>query len=176
MKLLIPFRWWQLVCEYAGLVLGLVMILVVVYQVIARHTPVPLASWTEEAARFLFIWATALIAGPAYQRSAYVGVDLLPSLMPDWLFAVWARLIHMLVIAFAVVLLMEGFELGLRTMNQSTPGLGIKMGYVNSAMGFAGLNIIVMGVGTFLRAQSRPRYGETIETAEAIAAVERDRD
>ena len=170
--LLTPFRWWQKACEAAGLGLGLVMIVVVVYQVIARYSPVPLAPWTEEAARFLFIWTTALIAGPAYYRGAYVGVDLVPSLLPDWLFAVWARVIHVLVIAFAVILMAQGFELGQRTMNQSTPGLGITMGYINGAMGFAGLNIIVMGVGTFVRAQHRPRYGETLESAEAMAAAQ----
>ena len=171
MTLLPPFRWWQRLCEAAGLALGLVMIVVVVYQVIARYSPVPLAPWTEEAARFLFIWTTALIAGPAYHRGAYVGVDLVPSLLPDRVFAIWARVIHVLVIAFAVILMLKGFELGQRTMNQSTPGLGITMGYINGAMGFAGLNIIIMGVGTFLRTQSRPRYGETLESAEAMAAA-----
>ena len=176
MTLLSPFRWWQRVCELLGLSLGLIMIVVVVYQVIGRYTPVPLAPWTEEAARFLFIWTTALIAGPAYLRGAYVGVDLVPSLLGDRTFAVWARVIHLMVIGFAVVLMLQGTDLGQRTMNQSTPGLGLSMGYINGAMGFAGLNLIVMAVCALLVPQNRPRYGETLETAEALVAAERDRD
>ena len=174
--LLTPFRWWQRVCEALGLTLGLVMIVVVVYQVVGRYTPVPLAPWTEEAARFLFIWTTALMAGPAYLRGAYVGVDLVPSLLSDRVFAVWARVIHVMVIGFGIILMLQGQDLGLRTMNQSTPGLGLSMGYVNGAMGFAGLNIVVMALCTLLSPQHRPRYGETLETADAMAAAATDRD
>ena len=56
-------------------------------------------------------------------------------------------------------------------MNQSTPGLGITMGYINGAMGFAGLNLLVMVIGTILMPQRRAAYGETLETAEAMQSA-----
>ncbi len=166
-----PFRQWQWICEILGTFLGGVMIAVVVYQVIARYTPVPLAPWTEEAARFLFIWTTALIAGPAYVRGAYIGVDLVPVLLPDRVFRWWMRILHIGALIFAFELMRRGLDLGERTMNQSTPGLGITMGYINGAMGFAGLNLLVMVIGTILMPQRRAAYGETLETAEAMQSA-----
>ena len=174
MSVQLPFRWWQRICEVLGTILGAVMIVVVVYQVIARYTPVPLAPWTEEAARFLFIWTTALIAGPAYARVAYVGVDLVPLLVPDWLYPWWMRALHLGALVFAYFLITEGFDLGLRTMNQSTPGLGITMGYINASIGFAGVNLAVMVVGVALSPQKRSAYGQTPETAEAIEAAKKE--
>lgn len=174
MRLNTPFRQWQRICEILGTLLGGIMIVIVVYQVIARYTPVPLAPWTEEAARFLFIWTTALIAGPAYARGAYVGVDLVPVLLPDRVYAWWARVLHVCVIVFAVELTRRGFDLGVRTMNQSTPGLGITMGYINGAMGFAGLNLLITGIGVIFARQHKPAYGETLETADALASAKAD--
>jgi TRAP-type C4-dicarboxylate transport system permease small subunit len=143
-----PFALWQRVCEVAGTAMGIVRVVVVTYQIIARYSPLPLAAWTEESARFAFIWATALIAGPAYVRAAYVGIDLVPVLLSDRAYVWWMRALHLGVLVFAVVLTWMGTELGLRTMNQRSPGLGLPMGYVNGAMGFAGLNLVICASGS----------------------------
>ena len=161
-----PFALWQKVCEVLGTAMGILLVVVVTYQIIARYSPVPLAAWTEESARFTFIWATALIAGPAYARAAYVGIDLVPILLGDRAYVWWMRALHLLVLVFALVLTWMGTELGLRTMNQRSPGLGLPMGYVNIAMGFAGLNLVIMVFGVMLGPQHRHQIGESLETAE----------
>jgi TRAP-type C4-dicarboxylate transport system permease small subunit len=167
-----PFELWQKFCEFLGTAFGILLVVVVTYQIIARYTPVPLAAWTEESARFTFIWATALIAGPAYARAAYVGVDLVPVLLSDRVYVWWMRGLHLGVLVFAVVLMWTGYELGWRTMNQRSPGLGLQMGYINGAMGFAGLNLVIMVIGVMMSPQPRHQLGESLETAEVFHKLE----
>ena len=163
-----PFKLWQTLCEALGTAFGFALVIVVTYQIIARYTPVPLAAWTEESARFAFIWATALIAGPAYARAAYVGIDIVPLMLSDRVYVWWMRALHLGVLVFALVLTWMGIQLGLRTMNQMSPGLGLPMGYVNGAMGFAGFNLSLLAFAVLIGPQTRHQLGETIETAEIL--------
>jgi TRAP-type C4-dicarboxylate transport system permease small subunit len=163
-----PFALWQRICEALGTVFGIVLVVVVTYQIIARYSPVPLAAWTEESARFTFIWATALIAGPAYVRAAYVGIDIVPVMLSDRVYTWWMRALHLGVLVFSLVLTWMGVQLGLRTLNQMSPGLGLPMGYVNGAMGFAGLNLSIMAFAALIGPQTRHQIGESLETAEVF--------
>lgn len=163
-----PFALWQRLCEALGTAFGIALVVVVTYQILARYTPVPLAPWTEESARFAFIWATAFISGPAYVRAAYVGIDIVPVLLSDRIYVWWMRALHLGVLVFSLVLTWMGVQLGLRTMNQMSPGLGLPMGYINGAMGFAGLNLSLLAFATLIGPQPRHQIGESLETAEVF--------
>jgi TRAP-type C4-dicarboxylate transport system permease small subunit len=54
----------------------------VVIQIVARTFLPKVPSWTEEVARYCFIYAVACAAGLAVQGNAYVAVDLLTSKIP----------------------------------------------------------------------------------------------
>ena len=56
----------------------LVMILVVLLQIVSRYLFPISIHWTEEAARFSFLYTVAFAAGLATRDKTYVNVDLIP--------------------------------------------------------------------------------------------------
>ncbi|CAN1524014.1 DctM TRAP-type C4-dicarboxylate transport system, small permease component [Rhabdaerophilaceae bacterium] len=82
-----PSLWRRLTAAYAQLVSVLVVISVgilvipVMLQIVSRYTDlIPSYIWTEEMARFLFIWTVMLGATLGVRDSAHFDVDLLPRL------------------------------------------------------------------------------------------------
>lgn len=140
-----------------GVALSLVMSCVVIYQIASRYLPIWSAPWSEEAARFLWIWVIALIAGPAYTRRSYVGIDLVPNLLegrPAWF---WLRkCLHVVVALFCAVLMVKGWELASRTTNQSSPALGLNMGLVNVAIAYAGLAMLIAALEALFSPEAPP--------------------
>ncbi|MEO1001029.1 MAG: TRAP transporter small permease subunit [Pseudomonadota bacterium] len=57
------------------------MVAIILVQIAARITSGAL-NWTEEAARFLMLWLTGLIAPTAYRWGGFVAIDTLPRALP----------------------------------------------------------------------------------------------
>jgi TRAP-type C4-dicarboxylate transport system permease small subunit len=56
----------------------------VIIQIVCRSIPfLPIPSWTEELARYCFIYAVSCAAALAVRANAFVAVDILTSLMPQ---------------------------------------------------------------------------------------------
>ncbi|MCG8479923.1 MAG: TRAP transporter small permease subunit, partial [Spirochaetales bacterium] len=58
-----------------------VMILVVLLQIVSRYLFPISIHWTEEAARFSFLYTVAFAAGLAMRDKSYVNVDLIPRIL-----------------------------------------------------------------------------------------------
>jgi TRAP-type C4-dicarboxylate transport system permease small subunit len=84
-----PSAWRQLVDWYAGLLSLLLVITVAILvvpvslQIFSRYTDlIPSYIWTEEMARFLFVWAIMLGAMIGVRESTHFEVDVWPRLPP----------------------------------------------------------------------------------------------
>ena len=82
-----PSLWRRLTAAYAQLLSALVVVSVgilvipVMLQIVSRYTDlIPSYIWTEEMARFLFIWTVMIGAMLGVRDSAHFDVDLLPEL------------------------------------------------------------------------------------------------
>jgi TRAP-type transport system small permease protein len=82
-----PSLWRRLTAAYAQLLSVLVVVSVgilvipVMLQIVSRYTDlIPSYIWTEEMARFLFIWTVMIGAMLGVRDSAHFDVDLLPRL------------------------------------------------------------------------------------------------
>jgi TRAP-type C4-dicarboxylate transport system permease small subunit len=82
-----PSLWRRFTAAYASLLSHLVVISVAVLiipvslQIFSRYTSlIPSYIWTEEMARFLFIWAISIGAMIGVRESTHFEVDLLPQL------------------------------------------------------------------------------------------------
>jgi len=132
------------VCEFMTIFLSAILLIVVFYQVLSRYfiSFLPTAHWSEELARFVFIWIIAFICGPAYEKCAYVGLDILPSIVSNK----WQKLLRIInnivVIMFAFFLVNKGWIFAYRTLNQTSPSLGLNMVLIHIALPFVGLNMI----------------------------------
>ena len=65
----------------AWMALGL-MVLVILLQVVFRYVFNNALAWPDEAARFLMLWMTGLIAPSAFRWGGFVAIDMLPLALP----------------------------------------------------------------------------------------------
>jgi TRAP-type C4-dicarboxylate transport system permease small subunit len=95
---------WLLVATVA------ILVVPVTLQIISRYTElIPAYIWTEELARFLFIWMVMLGAMIGVREATHFEVDVWPALGPRG--NAWLRIVSQLfVLAFALVFVWWGIE------------------------------------------------------------------
>ena len=86
-----------------------VMVIVILVQVIARYVFNNALPWPDEAARFLMLWMTGLIAPLAYRWGGFVSIDMLVRLLPRTV----GRLFALALLALSLAVLIVGLQLGL---------------------------------------------------------------
>lgn len=118
----------------------------VVWGVFTRYALGEQAKWTEELARFLLVWVALLGGALAFRTRAHLGVDyFVNQLHPDArrLTTVVADLV---VLFFAGSVLLLGGSSVVRealALEQTTPALGWKMGYVYLALPISGFFVVL---------------------------------
>ncbi|MBT3717272.1 MAG: TRAP transporter small permease subunit [Deltaproteobacteria bacterium] len=61
----------------------MLMVAVVFLQVICRYAFDNALAWPDEAARFLMLWMTGLVAPSSYRSGGFVAIDMFPRMMPE---------------------------------------------------------------------------------------------
>lgn len=85
-----------------------VMVAIIMAQVVSRYLINSPLSWTEEAARFLMLWMTGLIAPTAYRRGGFVAIDMLLSALPRRI----GGAVGLILLLVAMLVLIMGIKLG----------------------------------------------------------------
>lgn len=139
----------------AWLLVALMSIIVinVSWQVVTRFILNDPSSFTEELARFLLIWIGFMGSAYAYRRHSHLSLDLLMQSIPAHKQANLQRLSHLFCFLFAAgVMIYGGSQLmGLTlSLNQTSPALGIPIGYVYSCIPLSGFLICWFAVENFL--------------------------
>lgn len=129
-------------------IISAVMILVidVLWGVYTRYRLGEPSRWTEEIARFLLMWVALLGTAAAFRENEHLGFDYLISKLDPGarrLTNVVSKLVT--IIFVSLVMVVGGFVLVSETLevNQLTPALEMKMGYVYLALPFSGLFAIL---------------------------------
>lgn len=132
-------KWFLVIIMAALSILG-------VFQVVGRVIGV-VPPWTEEAIRFLFIWASCVGAAIGIKEHIHIGIDVIVNLFPFKVRKGFEVLVQLLLILFDLFLVVYGFQMVSKTMTQPSPALRLPMGYVY-------LSVPVMGIlGIFYSAQ-----------------------
>ncbi|WP_420392471.1 TRAP transporter small permease [Acuticoccus sp.] len=115
----------EAILRFAAVILFAVMIVTVSYEVVMRYVFGAPTFWSEELARTSMIWLVMLGFALGIRHQANIRVDFLLEAFPTWAqrAAAWAR--FACVAAFAIVLLVHGWQLASSNMRQTMPGLGI---------------------------------------------------
>jgi TRAP-type transport system small permease protein len=58
------------------------MVIAILLQVFFRYVLNDALSWPDEAARFMMLWLTGLVAPAAYRRGGFVAIDMVVALLP----------------------------------------------------------------------------------------------
>jgi TRAP-type C4-dicarboxylate transport system permease small subunit len=110
------------------MLVGLVAIITVVtfLQVFTRYVTGDPLIWTEEAARYLFVWITLIGGAAAVRGNGHFGLDILRRLFPALRVPLGA--ISMLVVfAFLALLFYTGILETRQAATQLSPGLQVTM-------------------------------------------------
>lgn len=112
LTLLRPLAWvntWILraMRQVAWIALAL-MVVVILAQVFFRYVLNNALPWPDEAARFLMLWMTALMAPSAMRWGGFVSIDMLPHALPR----VPGLLLSLVLLVAALVVLFVGFSQG----------------------------------------------------------------
>ena len=131
----------------SAIITTLFMMLVVITfgQVVFRYLIGYSLYWSEEAARYLFVWISFLGSAVALQKGVHIGFDVCVEKLPPRI-RTWVLLFgDLCVFSFLVCLTYLGFLVARQNMIQQSAALEIPMGLVMSAVpiGTALMGIIV---------------------------------
>ena len=134
------FRLLQLVIT----ILLFLLVIPVTLQIVARYTEfIPRYIWTEEAARFLFIWIIMIGATIAVRERTHFDVDILPKpSTPRWQ-AVSELVVDCAILVIAAVFVVYGWGYAVFGYSQTSELTGINMMTMHLAFPLAGVTWIV---------------------------------
>jgi TRAP-type C4-dicarboxylate transport system permease small subunit len=110
------------------------MTLIVFLQVIYRYVLAQPLYWSEELARYLFIWLSMLGATLALQKRGHFGLDFFYRMLSDQKRLFLQILIHLLMGGVILVILIQGVKLVQATALQKSPAMEISMAWAYACL------------------------------------------
>ncbi|MBR1457543.1 MAG: TRAP transporter small permease [Oscillospiraceae bacterium] len=123
-----------------GAVMLAVLILSCAIQVFTRYISKNPPGWTDELARFSFVWCSCLGAAVALDHGLHAGITLLAEHLPARGRRVQSAIIYAVVLVVMAVIARQGILLTKATVRTPSPALHLPMAYIN-------VSIVVCGVG-----------------------------
>lgn len=111
-----------------------VMTTVVFLQVVYRYVLTQPLYWSEELARYLFVWLSVLGAALGLQKRGHFGLDIIFRMLPRRTKRCMGFLVHLLMGVVIVVILVQGIILVQKTALQESPAMGISMGWAYACL------------------------------------------
>ena len=115
------------------------MTIMIVLQVIFRYIIQSSLSFSEELARYLFIWASFIGTAIALSKRAHISIELLVANLPKKPKRFFILLTNLISFVFYAILVVYGFAMMARTMDQTSPAMGLSMGLVYLSVPVAGI-------------------------------------
>lgn len=125
---------WRWGTETAVVLLTAVMVATIMLQVFCRFVLGNPLSWSEELARYAFVWITFLGAAVAYRHGGHIVVDTVVVLLPRRLQAALAWIVDALMVVALVVLLVQGMNIVEVNSNVEATMLEIPMSWVYASV------------------------------------------
>lgn len=117
------------------------MIVPVVLQILSRHTGlIPRYIWTEEAARFCFVWIIMIGSMIAVRDGTHFDVDLFPDPVTPRRKAISRLIVHFAMALMALIFVRYGFVFAKSGFIQNSEMSGINMLWIYISFPLAGLS------------------------------------
>lgn len=143
--------------EWICLVLMVVLTLDLMLGVFSRYVLFSTFTWYDEIARICFVWMVFLGAAVGVKRGAHFGLHLLVDKLGPQARRIAAVLTPLVIIAFSIVLIVQGWALMEFGQFQRTPVMGLSKTWVYAAIPVGGLLMILYSLpllGRALRAEA----------------------
>jgi TRAP-type C4-dicarboxylate transport system permease small subunit len=116
------------------------MIVPVTLQIVSRYTGlIPRYIWTEEAARFCFIWIIMIGAMIAVREGTHFEVDVLPTPASARGEAILRLVVCLCMLVFALVFVLYGWQYAVFGYSQTSELTGINLLFIHGVYLLAGL-------------------------------------
>jgi tripartite ATP-independent transporter DctM subunit len=116
--------------EWISVIVTIAMTVVVFLQVTNRYIFNNPLSWTEEVARFLFVWITFLGAFLALKSKAHIGVNSFVALFSTRTRTILENVVIFLMIFYLLFLIQVGSKIVYETAHSLSPALNIPYAYL----------------------------------------------
>lgn len=131
----------------ACMLLFTVLVLAVVWQVVAREVIQNPSVWSEELARYVFVWLGFFGATLLFAERGHIAMDFLVRKLPTRLLRAALILVQLAIIGFiAVVFIWGGLRYAEQSWTQSLSALPVTVGPMFLVMPFTGVLIIWFSV------------------------------
>lgn len=117
-----------------GVIFLVLVITATFLQVATRYFLEASFSWTEEGARYAFIWMSMLGASLAVRHGSNATIDILSSFLKGNNKRIHGIVIQCFVLFTAILIFPQGIQMAKVMMMRSSAALNIPMGYVYSAI------------------------------------------
>jgi TRAP-type C4-dicarboxylate transport system permease small subunit len=131
--------------------ISVVMVLVTLAQVVFRYLIAAPLPWSEELARYCFVWIVFLGGAIGLSRGIHLGVDLFVNMLPAPVRRGLDILTSALIAAFAVTVIYASFPVINMNMFQRSPALGVQMSWIYIAIPVSMVLIFLICVERIIR-------------------------
>lgn len=122
------------VTKISVIVISVAMIAVTLAQVIFRYVIAAPLPWSEEMARYCFVWIVFLGGALGLSRGIHLGVDLFVGMLPEPMQRGLAALTCALIAAFAATVIHASLPVIEINQFQTSPALGVQMSWIYIAI------------------------------------------
>jgi len=132
----------------------LVLVLDVLWGVFRRYILGHQSKWTDELATYLMIWVGLLGASVALNRRAHLGIDYFVGKMSIRTRLYTELFVFAVIALFSFLVLVYGgtvLTTRVLALNQITPALHLKMGYVYMALPISGVFLVLYSIEFFFQ-------------------------
>jgi len=126
-----------------------VLVVDVLWQVFTRFILKDPSTWSEELAVFMLIWVSLLGAAVALNRGAHLGIDYFVGKLSAMKRLYTEIFVFLCISVFSFcVMILGGMDLVISTLQleQVSPALGVKIGYVYLAVPISGFFLVLYSV------------------------------
>jgi TRAP-type C4-dicarboxylate transport system permease small subunit len=128
-----------------------VMTVVVFLQVVYRYVLTQPLHWSEELARYLFVWLSILGATLGLQKRGHFGLDVFFRMFSRQMKRYMGFFIYFLMGVVIFVILVQGITLVQKTALQESPAMGISMSWAYACLPVGGALMAIHLIVIFLK-------------------------
>jgi len=125
-----PMRILEKAMEYLVASIMFFLVTIVFVQVLFRYVVQTSLPWTEEMARYLFVWLVFIAASVCVKKEAHLGIDVVVVHFSPRVQRHLYTLSLMASLVFSIVVVYKGYDLLTRSGSQISPMLHIPMSLV----------------------------------------------
>lgn len=140
-------------------------IVLVSMQVFWRYVLSDPLPWTEQAARYLFIWMLMLEMPILLRRDNNISFDLLYKRLPEKVRHVVQIALLVLIAAFGIVFFVGSFQLCVKSLGKTAVGLGIPIVWVYAAQPTGAALLALVAIEQSVKKIIAWRKGEEAENS-----------